>query len=128
MKRLLFLAVFSITTYFLNAQTSDLGMWNTVSVGKDITKKFNVGIDQELRLRENLSTINLVYTNFGVSYKFADFFKQFVARQIFGDKRPVVIMVGGRFEKLFARAAVGIDRKALNSRQRNRVFHIFRDI
>lgn len=59
----------------LNAQTEDLGMWNTFSLNKDLGDKFSVGIDQELRLRDNLSTINLVYTNFGASYKLTDYFK-----------------------------------------------------
>lgn len=60
---------------FLHAQTSDFGMWNTFSVNKEITKKFTVGIDQELRLRDNLSTVHLLYTNVGASYKLSDYFK-----------------------------------------------------
>jgi long-subunit fatty acid transport protein len=50
-------------------------MWNTLSVNKEFTDKFSVGIDQELRLRDNLSTINLIYTNVGASYKVNDYFK-----------------------------------------------------
>lgn len=69
------LALSVLLSVGLNAQTQDLGMWNTISVNKDITDKFSVGIDQELRLRDNLSTINLVYTNFGATYKVTDFFK-----------------------------------------------------
>lgn len=59
----------------VGAQRSDLGMWNTLSVNKEITDKLSVGIDQELRLRDNFNTLNLVYTNFGASYKVTDWFK-----------------------------------------------------
>ncbi len=73
-KRLLALAAISIGVS-VSAQTSDFGMWNTVSINKEITDKFSVGIDQEFRLRDNLSTINLFYTNFGAGYKLTDWFK-----------------------------------------------------
>lgn len=69
------LALSVLFTVCLNAQTEDLGMWNTFSINKDIGDKFSVGIDQEFRLRDNLSTVNLLYTNFGASYKVTDFFK-----------------------------------------------------
>ncbi|HTF02583.1 MAG TPA: DUF2490 domain-containing protein [Bacteroidia bacterium] len=59
----------------VHAQNSDFGMWNTLSINKKINDKFSLGIDQEFRLRDNLSTVNLLYTNFGVSYKPTDFLK-----------------------------------------------------
>ena len=53
-----------------HAQTQpDAGMWNTFSLEKEITKKFSVGVDEELRLRDNLGQLNLLYTNLGVNYK-----------------------------------------------------------
>jgi hypothetical protein len=74
MKRLL--AVITLTfSVSLSAQYSDFGMWNTVSINKEITDKFTVGIDQELRLRDNLTTLHMLYTNVGASYKFSDNFK-----------------------------------------------------
>jgi hypothetical protein len=48
---------------------TDAGMWNTISVEKEITKKFSLILDEEIRLRDNFSQLNLLYTNFGVSYK-----------------------------------------------------------
>lgn len=59
----------------LCAQTSDFGMWNTLSINKEISDKLTFGIDQELRLRDNLSTLHLIYTNVGASYKVTDYFK-----------------------------------------------------
>jgi hypothetical protein len=48
----------------------DFGMWNTISIEKKLNKKISVSIDEEFRLKENLSRINLFYTNLGVNYKF----------------------------------------------------------
>ncbi|GAB4132566.1 MAG: hypothetical protein Fur0041_03990 [Bacteroidia bacterium] len=56
-------------SFSLLAQTSDLGMWNTFSFNKDLAKKFTFNFDQELRLRNNLSTLNLIYTNIGLTWK-----------------------------------------------------------
>lgn len=48
---------------------SDAGMWNTFSFEKQFTSKFSVVMDQELRLKENFTMLNLLYTNFGISLK-----------------------------------------------------------
>ncbi len=50
-------------------------MWNTFSVQKNLNKNFFLTFDQELRLRENFSRLNLLYTNFGMGYKFKKGFK-----------------------------------------------------
>jgi hypothetical protein len=65
------LIIFFILSNILSfGQTQpDAGMWNTLSIEKEISKKFSAGIDEELRLRDNFSQLNLLYTNFGVSYK-----------------------------------------------------------
>ncbi len=65
---LLFLLLCSYKCY-TQVVYPDFGMWNTITVEKKINKKFSVSIDQELRLKENLSRINLFYTNLGFSYK-----------------------------------------------------------
>lgn len=70
------LSVFSILLLLANPFTGftqivypDFGMWNTISVEKKINKKMSVSIDEEFRLKENLSKINLFYTNLGLNYK-----------------------------------------------------------
>lgn len=75
MKRAAVFIVCLFAGVLLRAQTSDFGMWNTLSVNYDVTKKFTVGVDQELRLRDNLSTLHMLYTNVGASYKLSDNFK-----------------------------------------------------
>ncbi len=70
-KQLCFLmfAVWIISGSQLSAQHSDLGNWNTFSINKDINKKLTLNFDQELRFRNNLTRLNLLYTNVGATYK-----------------------------------------------------------
>jgi Protein of unknown function (DUF2490) len=67
--RFLIFAILIITGSQLSAQHSDLGNWNTLSFNKDINKKLTLNLDQELRFRNNLTRLNLLYTNVGVTYK-----------------------------------------------------------
>jgi hypothetical protein len=45
------------------------GLWTTFSVEKPLSKKVSLNFDEELRLRDFCTDLNLVYTNLGVSYK-----------------------------------------------------------
>ncbi len=67
--RFLIFAILVITGSQLSAQHSDLGNWNTLSFNKDINKKLTLNLDQELRFRNNLTRLNLLYTNVGFTYK-----------------------------------------------------------
>ncbi|MFM2016680.1 MAG: hypothetical protein RL007_336 [Bacteroidota bacterium] len=91
---------------FLNAQTQDFGMWNTISVNKEFNKKLSAGIDQEIRFRDNLSTLNLVYTNVGLTYKLSDNFK-FSAVYRFIDKHKDDFTWGVR-HRIYFDAAVKV--------------------
>ncbi|MBI3510518.1 MAG: DUF2490 domain-containing protein [Bacteroidetes bacterium] len=57
------------------AQTEDFGSWMTFSFNKKIVKNFDFNFDQELRLKNNLQSVNLTYTNIGVTYKFNKYFR-----------------------------------------------------
>ena len=56
-------------------QSNDAGMWATLSLQHALTKKINIVVDQELRLKENYQRINLFYTNIGIDYKFNKYLK-----------------------------------------------------
>lgn len=47
---------------------SDAGSWNTLNLDFALNKKFSVLLTQELRLKENYSRLNLLYTEFGLEY------------------------------------------------------------
>ncbi len=53
----------------LSQHHSDAGMWNTFSLEKQLTKKFSVELDEEIRLKSNFSQLNLLYTNLYLNYK-----------------------------------------------------------
>jgi hypothetical protein len=63
---------------FVKAQkavTDDFWFWSTISVDKKISKKWGASFDEELRLFDNASRINLYFTNVGVNYKLTKNFK-----------------------------------------------------
>lgn len=63
-------------------------MWNTFSLQKSINKKIYVALDQELRLDENYSHLNLFYTNLGAGYKFTKNFKAEVTYRFIQKYQP----------------------------------------
>lgn len=60
---------YSLCTQLTAQIAKDAGMWNTLTIQHAFSKKINVVIDQEFRLRENYQRINLFYTNVGIDYK-----------------------------------------------------------
>lgn len=69
---ILFSFLFFNFTFLIYSQEvqQDAGMWNTLSIEKKLNKKFSLGIDEELRLKENFCRLNLLYTNLGIIYKY----------------------------------------------------------
>lgn len=58
------------------SQTSpDAGLWTTATFECNLNSKFGLFITQEMRLKENFSRLNLLYTNLGLEYKFEKNFK-----------------------------------------------------
>lgn len=67
-KYLLVVIALMSSTVYLKSQPN-FGMWNTFSLEKEFSKKFSAGIDEEMRLKDNLAHLNLFYTNLGASYR-----------------------------------------------------------
>lgn len=76
-KRFVYLLVcFSLTSYGQATKaTKDAGLWTTVNLDKKLNEKFSVFLTQEFRMRENITRINLFYTDFGVEVRPAKFLK-----------------------------------------------------
>jgi hypothetical protein len=76
LKNIIVLKAFILFFFTSNAQRSnDAGMWSTLTIQHKLTKKLNLVIDQEFRLRENYQRVNLFYTNIGIDYRFNKFLK-----------------------------------------------------
>lgn len=78
MKKVLIGFIFTLLVQKTFAQVPvypDAGMWNTFSLEKPINGKFSLVFDQEIRLRENFTQLNLFYTNIGASWKPLNFLK-----------------------------------------------------
>lgn len=52
-----------------SASSFDLGMWNTLNLSYKINKHFSFYISEELRIKENVSRLNLLYTEIGITYR-----------------------------------------------------------
>ncbi|MEW6470105.1 MAG: DUF2490 domain-containing protein [Bacteroidota bacterium] len=57
------------------AQENDFGMWNTLNLEYKLSQNFSIVACEEFRLKENLSQVNLFYTNIGFSYRINKNFK-----------------------------------------------------
>lgn len=70
LKRLAAAFLFTVNVNTSIAQDSPgLGFWTTATVEYGLNKKWNVFVTEEFRLKENLTRLNLFYTNVGVEYK-----------------------------------------------------------
>ncbi len=75
-KHRFFLLIFVVCKLTIFAQkNNDAGLWATFTVQHAISKKINLVVDQEFRLKENYQRINLFYTNAGLDYKLNKFIK-----------------------------------------------------
>lgn len=71
MKRILFLHVLFVLGLPHSCPGQiyrDAGLWTTMSLEYEINNKFSVILDEEFRLRDNFMTVNLFYTNLGMTY------------------------------------------------------------
>ena len=59
----------------INAQTSDLASWNGLEVKYKLNKKWAFSLEGQLRLKEDISTIDNYFTQFNTEYKFIKNFK-----------------------------------------------------
>jgi hypothetical protein len=59
----------------LFSQSADNGLWTTVQVEKEFPKRWSVFIEEEVRLKENGSQLDRIYTEIGGSYRFFKGFK-----------------------------------------------------
>lgn len=75
MKRYFLLFAFFLFVAPGFSQTDNFGSWMTFSFNKGITNRLTFNFDQELRLKDNLTRLNLIYTNLGFTVKVTDFFK-----------------------------------------------------
>jgi hypothetical protein len=64
----------AVLLFFLNTlisiaqPTKDAGLWNTFNAEYKLNSSFNLVFTEELRLRENFTMMNLLYTDFGIEY------------------------------------------------------------
>src|ERR1043165_3109709 len=55
--------------------SQDFGLWTTVNVEKKLNDRFNILFTEEFRMRDNVSRVNLFYTDIGLEMNAAKFLK-----------------------------------------------------
>ena len=75
MKKLFSLFVLLMVAVGSYAQSDDFGVYSTLSVEKKIDKKASVGVEAEMRTRENLSTFDRWSIGIDGSYKLTKWLK-----------------------------------------------------
>ena len=69
MKRIALFFILCTAALAVSAQSDDFGLWSSVEVQKKIDKKWSVGLEAELRTRDNVSEVDRWSGGLDVSYK-----------------------------------------------------------
>jgi hypothetical protein len=69
------LLLFASYTLTYSQNYNDAGLWTTINLEKKLKNNFSAFLTEEFRLKENFSTINLFYTDVGVSFRPASILK-----------------------------------------------------
>lgn len=67
---ILFFVLISILSLKSRAQsTTDWGSWNTIEIGYKLNKDWNFSLEQQLRLKENISEVDKYFTQLNSEYR-----------------------------------------------------------
>lgn len=69
----IFVVLFVLLSPFLKAQQNDAALWTSISLEKKIVKSLTVGVRQQARISNNISSLSNSNTNVGITYKPAKF-------------------------------------------------------
>lgn len=69
MKRVVLFFVMCVTAMAASAQSDDFGLWTSLEIQKKIDKKWSVGLEAEMRTRDDVKTVDRWSGGLDVSYK-----------------------------------------------------------
>lgn len=69
MRRKILVLLSSLLSVVAVAQQTDLGMWNGIAIEKELSKKFEFQMEEEIRFADNITRINSLLTELGLTYK-----------------------------------------------------------
>jgi len=77
MKKLILILACSIaaSAFTVNAQQKDAGLWTSVTVEHQVTRKMSVSVSEQLRMYQNISDINQFFTDLGAQYELSESFR-----------------------------------------------------
>lgn len=74
-KKIVIVFLFTFSLVFSQEDTSDLASWNTIRIEYKLNKKWSFGLEEQLRLKNNISQIDEYFTELSASYKLFSNFK-----------------------------------------------------
>lgn len=76
MRRIAIISLLLLLSYRLSAQeVRDFGLWGSVSYGAEINDEFDFSIAQEVRMEQNATVPGVIFTSFGIDYRFSEAFE-----------------------------------------------------
>ena len=74
MKKLIGLLLVLSSLTIANAQT-DFGLWTGIAIEKELSKKWEISLEEEARFDENVTNFKKLLTEFGVQYKVNKYYR-----------------------------------------------------
>ncbi len=75
MNKLIVILLIIIPLWSHAQSKADWAMWNSINISYSLTKKYNFLFSEEVRLKTNISELNLINTNIGIEREFNHGFK-----------------------------------------------------
>jgi len=67
--------IFANTTFAQVEDTNDFAFWSSVGVDYSIGKKIKIGLEQNIRLKDNATTTDEYFSQFNIEYELFDNFE-----------------------------------------------------
>jgi len=67
--------------------TQDAGLWSSLTIEKEFTKKISASLSEEFRFNENITELGSFFTDAGITYKFNDDIKISVCYRLISKKQ-----------------------------------------
>ncbi len=88
------IAAVSITA---NAQQKDAGLWTSVTVEHQLTRKISASVSEQLRMYQNISDVDQFFTDFGVQYELSESFRVSLNYRLSSTNQQTYFMTRHRF-------------------------------
>jgi hypothetical protein len=94
---LLFICIIASGTLTIHAQQKDAGLWTSVTVEHQVTRKISVSVSEQLRMYQNISDIDQFFTDLGAQYELSESFRVSLNYRLSSTNQQSYFMTRHRF-------------------------------